>query len=448
MSLLSPFRKSLFCWGILLASPVVNIMGAEVIPQGAETALIGSRTGDQTAPNIAISGNGGGNGGVLVWQDNSFTPIGSRIGVARLDAALNVLGTPFAASSALKSKNTGGQEKPKVALLRDGGAVIVWQQAGAGKAPASQIYARFLDQNGKFKKSDIRVASFLKNNQTDPAVTVLADGTVVVVWSSFEQDGSMDGVFAQRFTAAGGKLGGIIAVNSHTLFNQRQPDVAALSDGGFVVAWVSELQSSATSVDIYARQFNASGAPAAGEFRVSQTTSNACATPSVAAFADGGFVVTWAQRDDLLSFSEARAQAVGTLSTNGWDIYAEFFTPTQVYSASQSPAVRVNANTYGDQYGPKVAAGGANCFIVWTSLGQDGSREGVYGQLMSNSGVPQNGEIRLNTTVLGPQFQPAVTWNGNGKYVGVWSSLTGSGGYPVSVNFDIFAQIYLQSSGL
>ena len=40
--------------------------------------------------------------------------------------------------------------------------------------------------------------------------------------------------------------------------------------------------------------------------------------------------------------------------------------------------------------------------IVWTSLGQDGSREGVFGQFVHGSGTPVGGEFRVNTTTHQP----------------------------------------------
>ena len=46
--------------------------------------------------------------------------------------------------------------------------------------------------------------------------------------------------------------------------------------------------------------------------------------------------------------------------------------------ASAARSVRVNTHIYGDQYAPRISAIGSDYLVVWTSLGQDGSREGVY----------------------------------------------------------------------
>jgi hypothetical protein len=56
--------------------------------------------------------------------------------------------------------------------------------------------------------------------------------------------------------------------------------------------------------------------------------------------------------------------------------------------------------------------------VVWTSLGQDGSREGVYGQFVHSDGSLVGGEFRVNTTTIGQQMQPAVVSDGVGQFRG------------------------------
>jgi hypothetical protein len=76
-------------------------------------------------------------------------------------------------------------------------------------------------------------------------------------------------------------------------------------------------------------------------------------------------------------------------------------------------------------------------------LGQDGSREGVFGQFVHGSGTPVGGEFRVNTTTLNRQMQPVVTSDGADQFLVVW---TGYAGAPNS--FDLFAQRYLDVAAL
>jgi len=76
--------------------------------------------------------------------------------------------------------------------------------------------------------------------------------------------------------------------------------------------------------------------------------------------------------------------------------------------------------------------------IVWTSYGQDGSRDGVYGQFVHEDGSRIGGESRVNTTTVSQQMQPALASDGANQFLVVWTSYTGN---PYS--FDLFAQRYV-----
>ena len=138
----------------------------------------------------------------------------------------------------------------------------------------------------------------------------------------------------------------------------------------------------------------------------------------VAAAAGGGFAVFWSQQESA--------------SSGRWDVYGQNFGPDGV---SAGPAFRVNDFTTGDQFGPKVAASGDQQLVVWTSVGQDGSREGVYGRQITG-GALTGDEFRVNDTTVSRQHHPAVAVDGLGRFLSVWSSFVGETG------FDLFGQQY------
>ena len=70
--------------------------------------------------------------------------------------------------------------------------------------------------------------------------------------------------------------------------------------------------------------------------------------------------------------------------------------------------------------------------MVWTSLGQDGSGEGIYGRLLS-FGELNGPEFQVHTSVIGKQVYPAVSSDGTGRFLAAWSSFGAKG-------FDVFAQ--------
>jgi len=420
------------CW--LFVVSLVSVASAQTnyyTANGTEYTVIGSLPGDQVFPDVAISSTT--NGGFVVWQDNVTDGDSWGISARRLDATLSGALSTFR----VNATGAGSQENPRVALLKNGGAAFVWQ---GGKLGFQHIYARFLTPTNTFlTTNDLPVSTFTNNFQINPALAVLTNGNVVVVWASYNQaaSNSMQDVYAQILSPTGTAIGTNFLVNQFTSYNQRTPAIAALPGGGFVVAWVSEQQrqlaatggtnstyiSSTTglnpSVDIYARLFTATGSAAGGEFLVN-TDNNPAANPAVAAATDGSFLVAWTARD-LAN------------PTNSLDVYGRTFTSGVVGGT----VFYVNSHLYGDQYVPRVSALGLDYLVTWTSLGQDGSREGVYGQLVHNDGTLTGGEFRVNTTTLGQQMQPTVASDGVSQFLVVWTSFTG---YPNT--FDLFAQRY------
>src|SRR5208282_3697658 len=149
--------------------------------------------------------------------------------------------------------------------------------------------------------------------------------------------------------------------------------------------------------------------------------SNPCANPAVAAASDGSFMVAWSARD-MVTYS------------NGWDVYARPFSAI----GTGGSVTLVNTHLAGNQYAPRLRAIGLDYLVVWTSLNQDGSREGIYGQFVHSDGTPVGGEFRVNTTWLGQQMQPAVASDGANQFLVVWTSYTGN-----PYGLDLFAQRYI-----
>jgi hypothetical protein len=418
MSPLLSAGKRLFALGSAVVLPSLGF-AQSFSPQGSEYSIAGSLSGDQTFPHVSINASGG----YLVWQDNVTDRDGLGISARRISGNLSGSFGVFR----VNQQDTGDQENARVALLKDGGAAFVWQ---GGVSGFQHVYARFLKGDGTFASEDRLVNTFTNNHQINPAVSALSDGGAVVVWSSYGQDGSMYGVYGQRFSAVGEKAGSEFQINQTTDLSQRTPSVIGLADGGFVVAWISEkpLGMDANgapryAVSAYARLFDASGGPRADEFRINSGT-DACANPNLCASANGGFAAVWGQRD-------------GIVFTNSWDVFARCFNSSGV---PVSADLRVNAFAGGNQYAPRIDSIGSDYLVVWTSVGQDGSREGVIGRFLSENGVAVGDEFGVNTTTVSQQLHPALASDGADRFVVVWSSFIGG-----DASFDLFAQRYAVS---
>ncbi|HOY59042.1 MAG TPA: thrombospondin type 3 repeat-containing protein [Verrucomicrobiota bacterium] len=414
-------------WGVHARSSLVAL--------GEEYAVGGSVPGDQVFARAAV----GPNGGYLVWHDNVMDGAGYGIGARRLDQNF------VAGLGAFRVNKTvaGDQEHPQVAMFSDGAAIVVWQGGAVG---FPDVFARYLAADGTFATADIRVNSFTRDRQERPQVAVLKGDTAVVVWASYGQDGSHYGVYGQRLDARGKKIGGEFLVNESVSLSQRSPSVVAMPDGRFVVVWVSEKQNAAGEpvagqegvatvgpgrvvqpydVSLFGRVFDASG-PLGSEFKIN-TSAYVCANPVVSVDPLGGFLVAW-------SSHVGRVEVSGVTSARGWDIRSRAFASDGAPSGDET---ELNERTFGDQFLPSAASVGSNHLVAWISLGQDGSREGVYGRVVAENGAPHDAEFRINSFTPGAQKLPAVVSNGKGRAFVVWSRARGG-----LASFDLHAQRY------
>lgn len=491
MSPASCARKWFVLMGLLWAFPAVVLSQTNGLTSG-DLPLTGSLGGDQVFPAVAFNATGG----YLVWQDNATDPSGLGVSLRRLGPDLTPQGAPVRVNQTLALN----QHRAKVSMFTDGGAAVVFQ---SGIPNRHHILARILSPGGTFATDEILVNNALAkinsrfttnwtlihNNRprtrrytvkesirvrhefnSSPSLATLADGSVVVAWSSSRvyqtnsttlnervtlnsktfilvtnrtripistKTSGMQDVYFQRLSATGEKLGGEVQANQFTAFNQRDASVAALAGGGFVVVWISERQRSSTfdslppgaaaspsiigasSVDVYARLYDAAGNPQTEEFLVN-TEPRSCSGPSVAPGANGGFTVAWSERSGV--------------RTNGLDIFIRAFASN---GAAASGAVRANTFTYGDQFAPSVAAVGGQQLVVWSSMGQDGSWEGVFAQAFSGA-VPVGDEFRVNVSTPFGQMQPQVAGDAVGRAMFLWSGYTTGGS-----GFDVFGRTYL-----
>src|SRR5258706_1669199 len=245
--------------------------------------------------------------------------------------------------------------------------------------------------------SEFRVNTYTTNKQDFPSAAADSVGNFVVVWASYQQDGSNAGVYGQRYSSAGAPLGGEFRVNTTTTGPQNYPQVASDSTGNFVVVWQGN-----DYAQTFAQRFSSTGAPLGGELHVN--TSGYAGGPAVASSPTGDFVVVWVTR--------FAAQILGQrFSSSGAPIGTNF-------------PVTPGAGTV---LHPRVASdSGGNFVVVFTD--SDGYGNGVFGQRFSSAGAPLGSEFQINTYTTSSQIQPVVASDGSGNFVVVWYDQVQGGG--------------------
>jgi hypothetical protein len=311
---------------------------------------------------------------------------------------------------------TGGQGEPSITALSNGGFVVVWR--GAGQGDDSAVYAQRFDSNGNKVGSEFQVNTWTTDDQGDPSITSLPDGGFVVVWTSgcstsgcAGQDGSLDGVYGQRFDSNGNKVGSEFQVNRWTTDWQAEPSITSLSNGGFVVVWTSGCSTSGctgqdgSSWGVYGQRFDADGNKAGSEFQVNTWTTDWQAEPSITSLSSGGFVVVWESEGQDGSLGGVYGQK---FDSSGNKVGSEF---------------QVNTWTTSDQSRPSMSSLSNGGFVVvWQSVGQDGDWYGLYGQRFDSNGNRVGSEFQVNTWTTSDQDYPSMTSLPDGGFVVVWKS--------------------------
>jgi subtilisin family serine protease len=256
---------------------------------------------------------------------------------------------------------------------------------------------------------EFQVNTYADYFQEFPSVAGLAGGGFVVTWDSRGILAGSTDVYGQRFDLAGNPVGGEFLVNTYSDDNQENSAVAGLAGGGFVVTWESKDQDG-NNYGVYGQRFDSAGDPVGGEFQVNTHTNFRQEHPAVAGLVGGGFVVTW--DSDLQD-------------GNGDGIYG------QVFDSSGDPVggeFQVNTHSDGYQDNPAVAGLSGGGFVVtWESGNQDGSGDGVYGQVFDSAADPLGEEFQVNTYTSMSQKQSAVAALSGGGFVVTWTSFEQDG---------------------
>ena len=312
---------------------------------------------------------------------------------------------------------TDEQQHPAVTVAGDGSFVVAWDSYLTDGSQEGVYFQRY-SSSGVVVGTETLANTTTANKQFAPSVAADSVGNFVAVWDSFGQDGSLDGVFAQRFNNAGAKAGSEFAMNQYTTFDQANPSVASLSTGKFAAVWESNGQPGGAAYDVVMRCYDSNGTALTNELIVNTTTTEKQRYPAIAAFADGTqhYIVVW--------------QSYGE-DSDGWGIYAQIMT----YDCTLvGTPWKVNTTVVGDQQTPKVAVDPTGKYVIsWSSMNQDGDNFGIYAQAYDNTGAKIGTETKLNAVTALEQSHSGVAMLSGGKFVAVWQTLgedeSGSAGW-------------------
>jgi len=308
---------------------------------------------------------------------------------------------------------TNTQGVRSITSLSNGGFVVVWrsyEQDGSDEG----VYGQRFDANGNKVGSEFQVNTWTTDWQENPSITSLSNGGFVVVWHSYGQDGSDDGVYGQRFDSSGNKVGSEFQVNTWTTDDQRSPSVTSLSNSGFVVVWESVGQDGSRE-GVYGQRFDSNGNKVGSEFQVNTWTTDIQFQPSITSLPNRGFVVVW---DSYTQDGDDHGVYGQRFDSSGNKVGSEFQVNTWTTYGQGNPSITSLPN--------------GGFVVVWHSYRQDGPSWGVYGQRFDSDGNKVGSEFRVNTWTTDRQWYPSITSLPNGGFAVVWESFGQDGsGYGV-----------------
>ena len=255
-------------------------------PLGPETSVNVASGGDQVKPSIAMNGRGD---FVVAWA--SFTTPDSMYDIkARLYRGNIPLGSEFLVNTYRQFSQTN----PAVTMDSSGKFIVAWDswyQDGSDRG----VYAQRFDRDGNSLGNEFLVNATTAYSQARPAIKYLPNGQFAVVWESWHQDlGTQSGygVFGRLWNVDGTPATGEFQVNTYTNDYQWFADVDAFDDNSIVVVWCS-WQQDGSGGGIVLQRFDSTGQKIGNEVIVNKTTVNYQWMPKIRRRPGNGWAVIW-----------------------------------------------------------------------------------------------------------------------------------------------------------
>jgi FG-GAP-like repeat len=383
------------------------------VPSGNAFRVNTQPTGDQEAADVAVLSNGG---FVVVWEDNEVITNG-RIKAQLYDALGHTVGSEFL----VNTQTSSFQFRPAITALSGGGFVVAWSEAsGLQTLNRVSVQAQVFDAAGNKIGSELLVTQATSQSQQSfAALASLTSGGFVATWLDVE--GKL--VKAQIFDASGSRVGGELTVSTLGFHFGQPAAVAGLANGGFVIAFENGKGGfgSASTNSIKVQFFDAAGATVGGELLANTTPAGIQGTPDIAVLNDGHVVIVW--RED---FGGIKAQL---FDTTGLKIGTEF---------------QINTKPPFGQQDPSIAALSDGGFIVsWADLQQSGPSH-INAQVFDAAGAKVGSEFVVTPPSSFSQINPAIIALHDGGLAVTWSDFNVTLGDtdPSSVQAQLYQFVY------
>lgn len=362
--------------------------------------------------------------------------------------------TTFGSNIAVNTYTTDRQQYPTTTTLSNGNYVVVWQSEGQNKLSASDhgIYGQLFAPDGTKIGSEFVIAN--ASNTSDhvaPSVAALDNGRFVVAYAT---DAGSDYDIGVKIVAADGTVGSEVIAHDASSNNEYYPSIATMSDGSFAVAW-----SVAETADLQLQKFDATGAKSGTQVTVAAGEGQ---QPAVAGLSNGKYIVSWVSWNTGKVTFQIEGDAPVATAISGWNyVTAPGILPlagdfvitnddaSQGISAAiynndgsqQRAAFSVNTNSNGSRTAPTIAQMSDSGFLIaWSSDTDDGIYHGVFGRRFDADGTALDSqEFQINEFRDRSQEFPDITGLADGAFATVWQVAPNSSGSDYEIETRVFS---------
>ena len=359
-------------------------------------------------------------------SENRFV-VSSEVGKDIWAKILDANGQNITNKFRVNTYTDGEQKGAIVKKINDTRFVIGWYGELEGDSGDKDgIACQIFDMEGKKIGNQFNVSSnnwysfplFSKRN-----ILPLNNNRFLVYYDGFGPDDSDLEVMATIFDEDGNRIGDEFVVNSIIEDRQFLPNAGLINESRFIICWESRNQDS-SSYGVYAQIYDFVGNRIGTEVQVNNYTRSDQRNPQFLSYDENKFLLCWE------SFGQ---------DGDNWGIFAQFFDKD---GEKLGDEFQVNSFSENDQNGSKLAKISKNKIIIsWVSEEQDGSKNGVYAQLIDGSGNKLGSEFQINSTIHYNQQGQEILILDKEKFIVAWESR-----YQDGSKYGIYAQLFSNNS--
>jgi len=320
--------------------------------------------------NLSVVSDGAG-GAIIVWHHSD--PVDDAVFAQRVDPngqRLWPAGAPTDAG-AVVCDHSHAQFNPSATPDGSGGIVVAWNDSRNSATTNHDIYAQRLDIDGnRVWSSDGLPVTRADLGQTVPQLAAAGDGGAIVIWKDYRAPGAVEGIAAQRISAAGTP----VWADDIFLTEEYEGTKGIVSDGegGAYVVWRDRRFIAVTDRDLFAQRLGPNGDKlwGAGDLPL-----------VVEVDSQGTF--------DLLSAGTGGLYVAWTDSRTGTpDIYAQHVSSG---GAISGPVNGVEVCMQTDWQGGPTVVGGGGLVVAWPDYRNAATATDIYAHKVFLDGIFDDG---------------------------------------------------------